>query len=146
MNKQTCYYCFISLILGSCLLRSFPIACRKETVSFLPSATDRSRSSRQPRLFLVVCLLSERLSIAYITNPWAPVNEFTGPHRVTINNIKNLGRALKCFNMRDQKLDGQIWEVAEAAAMQGRSDATVTNRAAMPPNRSRTSRRHALAV
>ena len=37
---------------------------------------------------------SARLPIACITNPWAPVEEMTGPRRVTIKKLKNLGR--KC--------------------------------------------------
>ena len=37
--------------------------------------------------FLFVVFLTERLSIAYITNPWAPVKWTTGPHRVTTNYV-----------------------------------------------------------
>ena len=42
--------------------------------------------------------VSERLSIAYITNPWAPMEETTGPRRVTNKQIKNQGNNLQCFN------------------------------------------------
>ena len=34
-------------------------------------------------MLVFLCFFCERLSIAYITNPWAPVEENTGPHRVT---------------------------------------------------------------
>ena len=37
-------------------------------------------------------VFSDRLSKAYITNPWAPVKWITAPHRVTMNEIKNQGR------------------------------------------------------
>ena len=43
----------------------------------------------------ILFVLSERLPIAYITNPWAPVEETTGPHRVTMEKTKNLGRRAK---------------------------------------------------
>ena len=37
-----------------------------------------------------LCVLSERLSKAYITNPWAPAKCITGPHRVTIDEARRL--------------------------------------------------------
>ena len=43
-------------------------------------------------VFLICCHLSERLSIAQITNPWAPVEETTGPHRVANKNIGGSGQ------------------------------------------------------
>ena len=38
--------------------------------------------------------LYERLSIACVANPWPPVEETAGPHRVTNQQIKNLERKL----------------------------------------------------
>ena len=46
-----------------------------------PSSSRMERSTRQRQPFSL--FKSEWLSIAYITNPWAPAEETTGPHRVT---------------------------------------------------------------
>ena len=43
-------------------------------------------------MFVSHCLYAQSLSIAYITNPWAPVKWITGPRRVTKNERKSLGR------------------------------------------------------
>ena len=42
----------------------------------------------------IYSIFSERLSKAYITNPRAPVRWITGPHRATLNEIKNQGKEL----------------------------------------------------
>ena len=60
---------------------------------------------------MLFCIFSERLSIAYITNPWAPVDETTGPHRVTMKKIKNLERTLKCFSNGRRGVDEGVEDI-----------------------------------
>ena len=52
-----------------------------------------SRNSRTS--IIIIIWLSEQLSKAYITNPWAPVKWIAGPHRVAIDGIKSRGETIR---------------------------------------------------
>ena len=61
-----------------------PIVCQRLQA---PNRVQRRIDAKTPRETKCLCFFSERLSIAYITNPWAPVKWITAPHRVTIDEI-----------------------------------------------------------
>ena len=65
-------------------------------------------------MLTLFCAFSERLSIAFITNRWAPVEETTGPRRVT----NSLGGAT-CAALHDwlkQDAPERAGDLADASA------------------------------